>query len=123
MLDTESAAKLFMRVLSPALGVHVSQPPADIDDQETWCTFNEVPGTFAGYASNEPQRIRHLVQLHIFSRREDGEHKRLYMQALALLRPHGVRCRGWDLDDYDDSTHIHHIAGTCEWVERINANE
>lgn len=121
-MDVET---LFAQTLA-ALGVVVCQPPVDaamIGDAQTWCVFREVPGTFDEYASNDPTRFRHLVQLHVFSRREDGEHKRVWFKALRLLHARGVRCGGFEMDDYEEDTGIHHIAGTCEWVGRVDPDK
>jgi len=36
------------------------------------------------------------------------------------LRAAGVRVRSYGPDDYETTTGYHHIAATCEWVEKIN---
>lgn len=75
-----------------ALPYQVSQPPGGAEN-ETYVTFNEASGAPAEHASNAPTRTKHLVQLHAFSHREDGAHRRAFFAALTLLerRAHGYR--------------------------------
>ena len=99
-----------------ALPCSVSQPPGTAED-DTYCTFFEVSGSYLASASNQTQRIRHLVQLHVYSLLEDGTHRALFFQALALLKAAGVKVTSWGLDDYEQETRRHHISCTCSWVE------
>ena len=110
--------ELFQRTLL-ALGVPVSKPPAG-GQHETYVTFNEVLGEYEAHASNQAQRLYHMVQLHVFSQRDDGTHRALFFRAVAALRAAGVRVRSYGPDDYETTTGYHHIAATCEWVEKIN---
>ena len=75
-------------------------------------TFNEASGAPAEHASNAPTRTRHLVQLHAFSHREDGAHRRAFFAALTLLEKAGARVQSWGPDDYEKDTGIHHMAAT-----------
>ena len=96
----------------------VSKEPAG-GKHETYAVFNEVRGTFTGHASNQPRRLRHMVQVHVFSKRDDGTHQAVFHQAIALLRAAGVRVYSYGPDMYETDTGYHHIAATCEWAERI----
>ena len=96
--------------------VPVSQPPGDAR-AETWVTFNEIAGD-SMTASNETRRVRHLVQLHAWTRSEDDDHRVAFFMAIELLKEAGVRVFGWGPDDYEQDTGIHHIACTCEWWQR-----
>lgn len=99
-----------------ALGCPVSKEPAG-GAHETYAAFNEVRGTFTGHASNAPHRLHHMVQLHIYSKRDDGTHAVLFREAIRLLREAGVRVYSYGPDDYETDTGYHHIAATCEWTE------
>jgi len=107
----------FMAALS-SLPCPVSKPPAD-GSQETYATFNQVLGTYEAHASNTPRRINHMMQVHVFSKKDDGTHRKLFFQAIGLLRTAGVKVRAFGPDDYETKTGYHHIAATCEWVEKI----
>lgn len=99
-----------------ALPCPVSKEPAS-GGAETYAVFNEAQGSFAGYASNTPHRLRHMVQVHIYSRRDDGTHEALLGQAIRLLRAAGVRVYHFGPDLYEADTGYHHIAATCVWTE------
>ena len=101
------------------LGVPVSKPPAG-GQHETYITFNEVLGEYEAHASNQARRPYHMVQLHVFSKRDNGTHRALFFRAIDALRAAGVRVRSYGPDDYETTTGYHHIAATCEWVENIN---
>ena len=111
-----SFEEFFQSTLS-ALPCPVSKPPAG--GEETYTTWREVLGTFQAYASNQPQRLSHMVQVHVFSKRSDGTHRTIFHQAIALLRAAGVKVIGYGPDDYETDTEYHHIAATCEWVEEV----
>ena len=81
---------------------------------------HEVLGEYEAHASNQAQRLYHMVQLHVFSKRDDGTHRALFFRAIDALRAAGVRVRSYGPDDYETTTGYHHIAATCEWVEKIN---
>lgn len=108
--------EVFQSALAP-LGYPVSQQPAG-GEHETYLTFNEVLGGFTAYASNEPHRLRHTVQAHVFSKRDDGAHRDILLAAIRALRRAGVRVYTYGPDMYEDDTGYHHIAATCEWVEK-----
>lgn len=91
----------------------VSQPPGDAE-AETYITFNEVSGSLYT-ASNAPTRVRHLVQLHAWTRSPDDDHRVAFCAAIEQLRKVGVRVFSWGPDEYEKDTGIHHIACTCEW--------
>ena len=89
------------------------QPPGDAD-AETYVTFHEAGCT--GYtASNEPQRARHLVQLHAWTHSETDDHRAAFFAALAMLKKAGVRVYSWGPDEYEKDTGLHHIACTLTW--------
>lgn len=113
-LDVEQT---FTAALSP-LPCPVGKEPMD-GGEETYCTFNEVLGTYEAHASNQPRRLNHMMQLHVFSRRDDGTHRELFFRAVELLRAAGVKVRHYGPDDYETDTGYHHIAATCEWSERL----
>ena len=98
------------------LPMPVSQPPGDATAR-TWVTFNEVSAD-SRTASNEIQRLRHLVQVHGWSHEQNGEHRTAFFMALEALKAAGVRVFGWGPDDYEQDTGIHHIACTCEWWQK-----
>ena len=112
-LMTDDAVQQFFTSALATLPYPVSQPPGDAE-AETYVVFNEVSAR-AQTASNDAQRVRHLVQLHAFSRAEDDEHRQAFFAALALLKEAGVRVFSWGPDDYETDTGIHHIACTCSW--------
>ena len=101
-----------------ALPCPVSKPPAD-GRNESYVAFVEVLGTFDGYASNEPRRLVHMVQVHAYSKRDDGYHRTLLTEAIELMRAAGIRVRSYGPDDYEKDTGYHHIAITCEWTENV----
>lgn len=96
----------------------VSKPPAG-GKNETYATFNEVLGRYEGYASNGARRLYHMLQFHVFSKRDDGTHRVIFAQGIMLLRNAGIRVRSYGPDDYETDTHYHHIAATCEWCEKL----
>ena len=98
------------------LSVPVSQPPGDAQ-VETWVTFNEISAD-GRTAGNDVTRLRHLVQLHAWTRSDDDAHRAVFFEAIGLLRAAGVRVFGWGPDDYEQDTGIHHIACTCEWWQK-----
>lgn len=110
---TDDAVQQFFTSALAALSYPVSQPPGE-SEAETYVVFQEVSGS-AWMASNEAARVRHLVQLHAFSRADDDEHRKAFFAALALLKAAGVRVFSWGPDDYETDTGIHHIACTCTW--------
>ena len=93
--------------------IPVCQVPGGAGER-TWVSFNEAAG-FGSTASNEVQRIRHLVQLHAFSHGEDDEHRVAFFAAIQLLKAAGVRIFAWGPDEYEKDTGISHIACTCSW--------
>jgi alkanesulfonate monooxygenase SsuD/methylene tetrahydromethanopterin reductase-like flavin-dependent oxidoreductase (luciferase family) len=109
--------ELFYQTLS-ALPCPVSNVPAG-GKHETYATFNEVYGEYEAYASNDPQRVYHMVQVHVFSKRDDGTHRELFSQAIELLRAAKVKVRSWGPDEYETDTKYHHIAATCEIVVSV----
>lgn len=112
-----NADEFFYKILSEALPCPVSTLPAG-GCYETYATYQEASGNFTAYASNEPARISHLMQVHIFSRAMDGTHRALLTVAVRALKAAHVRIRGWSGDMYETETGYHHIAVTCEWTER-----
>lgn len=96
----------------------VSKLPAG-GENETYVTFNQVYGNFSVYSSNKPRRARHMVQVHVFTRREDGYHLTLMDQAVVLLLGEGVRIVSWGPDEYEEDTRYHHIAITTEFYTTI----
>ncbi len=111
----------FQSTLLP-LGYPVSQEPAG-GQHETYITFCEVLGNFAGYASNKPHRLHHTVQVHVFTKRDDGTHREIMAQAMRALRRASVRVYHYGPDLYEESTGYHHLAATCEWTEKIEQEE
>lgn len=107
--------EIFQSALS-ALPCPVSKSPAG-GSNETYVTFNEVLESYTQHASNTPQRILHTVQVHAFSRCEDGTCKSIIRQAIRLLRAAGVRVYNCGPDLYEDETRYHHITATCEWTQ------
>lgn len=109
--------QVFMAALSP-LPCPVSKPPTG-GGHETYVTFNEVLGSFEAFASNEPGRLNHMMQVHAYSKRDDGTHRDRFFEAITLLRMAGVRVRSYGPDDYEIDTGYYHIAATCEWNEKL----
>lgn len=112
--------ELYQSTLS-ALGVPVSQPPAG-GQYETYIVFNETYGEYDAHASNRARRLYHQVQLHVYSKRDDGTHRDLFFRAVDLLRDAGIRIRSYGPDDYEQETGLHHIAATTEYVEKLVEN-
>lgn len=119
MSSVEDNLEAFLMATLSSMAYPVSQLPAAAG-YETYVTFNEVNGTPAKYASNTPMRVKHLVQLHVFSHREDGTHRRAFFAAMALLEKAGARLQSWGPDDYEKDTGIHHIAATFVVWQRWN---
>lgn len=117
---SDEVERVFYTALS-ALPWPVSQPPG-LAENETYITFQPVSGD-GQTAGNEITRVRHLVQLHAYSRGENGEHRTAFFAALDALRTAGVRVYSWGPDSYEADTGIHHIACTCRWVQRITELE
>lgn len=108
--------EVFQRALSP-LPCPVSHEPAG-SRHDTYAVFNEVLAAFTACASNEPHRLRHTVQVHVYSKRDDGTHEALRKQAVRLLRAAGIRVYNLGPDLYENETGYHHVAATCEWAEK-----
>ncbi len=109
--------QVFYAALSP-LPCPVSQKPAG-GTHETYVMFEETDGAYTGFASNNPQRIRHQVQVHIFSKKQDTTIRELQKQADALLKAAGIRVQRWKFVEYEKDTKYRHLAMTCEWMERL----
>lgn len=119
----EDDLEAFLMSVLSSVPYPVSQPPAAAG-YETYVTFNEASGAPAEHASNTPMRVKHLVQLHVFSHREDGTHRRAFFAAMALLEKAGARLQSWGPDDYEKDTGIHHIAATfAVWRQWNNEKE
>ena len=110
--------QFFQATLLP-LPCPVSKEPAG-GKHETYATFNEVLGTFTGYASNQPSRLHHTVQVHVFSKCDDGTHQIIFNKAIAMLRAAGVRVYSYGHALSQSTPGYHHIAATCEWVESLD---
>ena len=113
--------EIYMQALS-SLGVPVSQEPAG-GKNETYITFNQVYGSYVRYRSNRPGRVRHQVQVHVFSRRDDGTHRALMRQAIQALSAAGAIVVSWGPDEFEDETGYNHIAITTELREPIEKEE
>ncbi len=111
---TDKVQQFIYKTLAP-LPYAVCQPPGQ-STADTYLTFNETQGSFY-QASNDPTRIRHLLQLHAFSRLEGGEHRAAFFQALELLKAAGVRVYSWGPDTLETDTGIRHIACTLIYTE------
>lgn len=111
MSSMEDKLEAFLMAALHSLPYPVSQPPGGAEN-ETYVTFNEASGAPAEHASNTPTRVKHLVQLHAFSHREDGAHRRAFFAAMLLLEKAGARVQSWGPDDYEKDTGIHHMAAT-----------
>lgn len=94
----------------------VAQPPAG-GSHDTYVTFMEADGEPTGYASNEARRVRHAVQVHIFTK-EYGKMRSLQEQVHALLKAAGIKVQRWTLVENEKDTGYRHLAMTCEWVEK-----
>lgn len=114
---TDAVEKFFYDVLKD-IGWPVSQMPG-LAENETYITFQPVSGD-GRTAGNRITRVRHLVQLHAYSRGENGEHRTAFFAALDALRAAGVRIFTWGPDSYDADTGTHHIACTCTWWQTVN---
>lgn len=117
MSGMEDKLETFLMTALHSLPCPVSQPPGGAEN-ETYVTFNEASGAPTEHASNAPTRTKHLVQLHAFSHREDGAHRRAFFAALTLLEKAGARVQSWGPDDYEKNTGIHHMAATfAVWMK------
>lgn len=97
----------------------VYKPPAD-GTQATYVLIKEALGLYAGHVSNAPTRMKHLYQVHVYSKLTDGTYRTIMDQAIALLRAAGIHVKSYGPDDYETDTTYHHIAITCEWAERLD---
>lgn len=109
--------ELFRTTLS-ALPCPATLPPGAADEP-TWCVYNPTAWMDAEDASNDAQRRRHQIQLHVYSKYTDGTAERVLWQAVALLKAAGVRIRSGNFYEYEQDTGITHAACTCEYHERI----
>ncbi len=107
--------ELIQGALSP-LPCPVSKAPAG-GSHETYVTFNEVLESYTRHSSNAPRRILHSIQVHAFSKRDDGTCYTIIRKAIGLLRAAGVRVYSCGPDLYEDNTGYHHITATCEWAQ------
>ncbi len=107
----------FQSTLS-ALGYPVSQEPAGAA-HETYLTFNLIRTDPTSFSSNQPRRLRHTVQVHIFTTRDDGIHRALLPRVLWALRRAGVHVYQFGPDLYEAETGCHHMPITCEWAEGL----
>lgn len=105
-----------------ALGVPVSKPPGG-GDAATYVTMQEVLGTMEGFASNAPRRVRHMVQVEVLTKLDDGSHRVLFRQAVAAMRAAGIKVISYGPDDFDTETRYYYIAATTEWNERLEEFE
>lgn len=115
---TDQMERLYMQTLKQT-GYPVSQPPAG-GAHETYITFQEVSALLTQSASNMPQRIRYLVQVHAYSRLGDGTHRLAMIDAVKKLLRAGVRVAAWGPDDYEQGTGIYHTACTTEWWDSVD---
>ena len=104
-----------------ALPCPVSQTPGQ--GGESYCVYNLIDGRFRAHASNEPGRVQHMAQVHLFSTKDDGTHLDLMNQAIGLLKAAGVRVFGWGPDLYEADTLRHHTAITVIFVEKYIEQE
>ena len=88
--DEVTYDQFFQATLLP-LPCPVSKEPAG-GRHETYATFNEVLGTFTGYASNQPSRLHHTVQVHVFSKCDDGTHQPFSTRPSPCCAPPACAC-------------------------------
>ena len=115
-LITQDSVQEFFAAALAALPYPVSQPPGDAA-ADTYITFNEAAG-IGRTAGNTATRVRHLVQLHAWTRLENGEHRVAFFAAIEALKAAGVRVYSWGPDLYENDTGIRHISCTCSWWQR-----
>lgn len=121
MTDEDRVAAFFHDALA-GIPWPCSRPPG-LAENETYVTYAPVSAT-AHMGSNQAQRLRHLVQLHAYSRGQNDEHRAAFFSALSALKAQGVRVYSWGPDEYEADTGLHHIACTCTWWQAPNpANE
>ena len=108
--------QVFMAALK-SLPCPVCKPPAG--GEESYVTFNQAAGDFEAWASNQPRRLAHMMQVHAFSKRDDGTHRTLFFEALRLLKSAGVHVWAFGPDDYETDTQYHHMAATVLWQEKL----
>lgn len=76
--------------------------------------FFEVVGAPQAFASNRPQRIRHVVQVDIFAREAIAPERDTVIQALEAA---GIQVASWGPAGYEISTRLHHLPITCYYTE------
>lgn len=106
----------FVQATLLPLNYPVSQTPGDASAQ-TWLTWNTVGGR-EYMASDEATRIRHVFQLHAWTRGTESEHRRAFFEAVDALKAAGVRIYSWGPDEREKDTGISHIACTCTWRQK-----
>lgn len=72
--------------------------------------FFEVLGQQANFASNQPQRIRHTMQVDIYGRQQIGPE---FLTVAKALRAAGITVVSWGPADYETDTRWHHLPITC----------
>lgn len=87
----------------------VTQPPVK-GDAPVYLAFFEVLGQPDAFASNQPRRIRHTMQVDIYSRRQIGPE---FLTVAKALRAAGVTVASWGPADYEIDTRLHHLPITC----------
>lgn len=89
-------------------------------DAPVYLAIFEVVGNFSSYASNEPQRITHTMQVDIYGRKAIGPELPIVREALKAA---GIRVGSWGPADYERDTGWHHLPITCYYAERYEQEE
>lgn len=109
--------QVFFGLLSP-IPCPVSQEPAG-GKESTYVTFEEIDSAPVAFSSNTPRRESHLVQVHIFTKKQDGTARQLQKDIIQRLRAAGIHVYSGRFNDYEKDTQTRHLAMTCEWVEKL----
>ena len=81
-----------------------------------YLTYEEVQGRYTAHASNQAQRITHMIQVDIFSRQAVGPELTEVRAALGLA---GANVVSWGPEQYEPDTRWHHLPITCYMDERM----
>ena len=113
--DVYSAA--LARVTHAGQAVPFYQEPADATN-ETFITFNDALAQMTLPASNVPHRVRHMVQVHVYTL-DASILTQLANDVVDSLMASGILIRSWGPRIYDAHTGYTHYVITTYYIEKL----
>ena len=86
------------------------------DQYVTWHVLMSTP---TAYASNQPRRMEHMVQIDIYSRIHYAE---LLSRLLVTLRESDLALQSVAAEDYEPTTRYHHLPVTVRLTQAMDDN-